>query len=50
MRPVGKEGATAVTAVTTFEGVKAASNQLRGTIGEEFSDGTPAFSPELIRK
>jgi sulfite reductase (ferredoxin) len=27
-------------------GIKAASNQLRGTIGEDLSDGTPAFSPE----
>ncbi len=36
----------AVTAVSTVEGIKAASNQLRGTIGEEFSDSMPAFSPE----
>ncbi|MDQ6784716.1 MAG: NADPH-dependent assimilatory sulfite reductase hemoprotein subunit [Actinomycetota bacterium] len=34
------------TAVSKMEGIKAASNQLRGTIGEELSDGTPAFSPE----
>ena len=40
MRPAGKEGATAVTAVSTVERIKAASNQLRGTIGEELSDAT----------
>ena len=36
----------AVTAASTVEGIKAASNQLRGTIGEELSDATPAFSHE----
>jgi len=36
----------AVTDVSKVEGIKAASKQLRGTIGEELSDGTPAFSPE----
>ena len=46
MRPAGKEGATAVTAVSTVEAIKAASNQLRGTIGQELSDAAPAFSPE----
>lgn len=46
MRPAEKEEATAVTAVSTVEGIKAASNQLRGTIGEELSDATPAFSHE----
>ena len=34
------------TAVSKVEAIKAASNHLRGTIGEELSDGTPAFSPE----
>ena len=33
-------------AVSKFEAIKAASNQLRGTIGEELCDGTPGFSPE----
>ena len=33
-------------AVSKLEGVKAASNQLRGAIGEELSDGTSAFSSE----
>ena len=32
--------------MSTVEGIKAASNQLRGTIGEELSDAMPAFSPE----
>ena len=48
MRPTGNEEATADTAdtdVSKAEGIKAASNQLRGTIGEELSDGTPGFSP-----
>jgi sulfite reductase beta subunit-like hemoprotein len=34
------------TAVSKVEAIKATSNHLRGTIGEELSDGTPAFSPE----
>ena len=34
------------TDISKVEGTKAASNQLRGTIGEELSDGTPRFSPE----
>lgn len=46
MRPAGKEGATAVTAVSTVVAIGAASNQLRGTIGQELSDAAPAFSPE----
>ena len=37
MRPAGEEGATAVTAVSTVEGIEAASNQLRGTLGESRS-------------
>ena len=32
--------------MSTVEGIKAASNQLRGTIGEELSDAMPAFSSE----
>jgi hypothetical protein len=32
VRPAAKEGATAVTAVSTVQGIKAASNQLRGTM------------------
>lgn len=34
------------TAVSKVDGIKAASNLLRGTIGEELPDGTPAFWPE----
>jgi sulfite reductase (ferredoxin) len=42
----GKEGTIGVTAVSTVEGIKAASNQLRGIIGEELSDAMPAFASE----
>lgn len=34
------------TDVSKVEGIKAASSHLRGTIGEELSDGAPGFSPE----
>ena len=38
--------AIADAAGSKVEGIKAASNQLRGTIGQELSDAAPAFSPE----
>jgi len=42
----------AVTAVSTVERIKAASNQLQGTIGEELPGATPALlheSQQLLR-
>ena len=37
------------TDVSKVEGIKAASNQLRGTIGEELSDGTASIRAVEIR-